>query len=157
MPEVQPVPDRLHTVNARLVFEHAVEAIEFYGRAFGAALVEEPYLAGDMLVHAELTIGDSVVMLSDQGDQGNGVAPASVGGEVTAILSINVPDVDTWWERAVEAGCEVVYPLADQFYGDRGGRLRDPFGHQWMLSTHVEDVSREEMDRRMQAWTDENT
>jgi PhnB protein len=155
--EVQPVPERLHTINTRLIFEHAQEAIEFYGRAFGAQLVEAPHLAGDVVVHAEVTIGDSVLMLSDQGDQANGVAPASVGGEVTAILSIVVPDVDAWWDRAVAAGCEVIYPLADQFYGDRGGRLRDPFGHQWMLSTHIEDVPRDEMDRRMQAWTDENT
>jgi PhnB protein len=101
-----------------------------------------------------MRIGDSVVFVTDEGDDGNGVAPTSAGGKVTALLALNVPDVDRWWARAVAAGCEVVFPLADQFYGDRGGRVRDPFGHQWMLSTHVEDVDRAELDRRMEAWSD---
>jgi uncharacterized glyoxalase superfamily protein PhnB len=71
------------------------------------------------------------------------------------VMALNVPDVDALWERAVAAGCKVLYPLADQFYRDRAGRLRDPFGHQWMLSTHIEDVDRGELDRRMQAWSEQ--
>jgi PhnB protein len=154
---VQAVPERLHTITPRLVFDRAKDAIDFYVKAFAAELVEEPHDAGDQVVHAELRIGDSILFVTDEGDDGNGVAPSSIDGRVTAIMALNVPDVDRWWERAVAAGCEVVFPLADQFYGDRGGRLRDPFGHQWMLSTHIEDVSREEMDRRMAAWSAENT
>ena len=160
MPDaVEPVPARLHTVTPRLVFrDDAVAAMRFYADAFGAEIVEEPFLMPDgKVVHAEIRIGDSVVFVTDEGDDGNGVGPASLGGQVTAVMALNIPDVDALWERAVAAGCEVVYPLADQFYGDRGGRLRDPFGHQWMLSTHIEDVDRDELDRRMQAWSDEQS
>jgi PhnB protein len=148
---VEPVPERLHTVTPRLVFAgDAARAIEFYGEAFGAEVVEEPFVVPDgQIVHAEIQIGDSVVFVTDEGD-GEGVAPSSVGDQVTAVIALSIPDVDAWWDRAVTAGCDVIYPLADQFYGDRGGRLRDPFGHQWMLSTHIEDVDRDELARRMQ-------
>jgi PhnB protein len=147
----------MHTVVTRLVFEDATAAIAFYQEAFGATLQEEPFTAPDgTVVHSEVHIGDSVVYVTDAGEDDNGVAPGSVGGLVTAVMSLNVPDVDALWERAVAAGCEVIYPLADQFYGDRAGRLRDPFGHQWMLSTHIEDVDRDEMDRRMQAWSEQH-
>jgi PhnB protein len=158
MPDaVQPVPERLHTVTPRLVFAgDAQAAIRFYVDAFGAEIVDEPHVAPDgQVVHSEVRIGDSILFVTDDSGDGNGVAPTSVGGQVTVLLALNVPDVDRLWERAVGAGCEVVYPLADQFYGDRGGRLRDPFGHQWMLSTHIEDVDRDELNRRMQAWADE--
>ena len=153
---VEPVPQRLSTVNARLVFNNqASAAMRFYADAFGAETLEEPFLGpGGEVVHAEIRIGDSVVFVTDEGDDGNGVAPVSVGGKVTAVMALNIADVDELWERAVGAGCEVIFPLADQFYGDRGGRLRDPFGHQWMLSTHIEDVDRAELDRRMEAWSE---
>ena len=158
MPDaVQPVPERLHTVTPRLVFAGDAEAaIRFYVDAFGAEIVDDPHWTPDgQVVHSEIRIGDSILFVTDESGDGNGVAPASVGGRVTVVMALNVPDVDRLWERAVGAGCEVVYPLADQFYGDRGGRLRDPFGHQWMLSTHIEDVDRDELDRRMQAWAEE--
>jgi len=155
MSGVEPVPERLHTVTPRLVFEDATAAIEFYRSAFGAEKLGEPFAGPDgKVVHAEIRIGDSVVYLTDQGEEGDGVAPDTIGGRVTAVMAINVADVDRLWEQAVGAGCEVIYPLADQFYGDRGGRVRDPFGHQWMLSTHIEDVDRDELDRRMQAWSE---
>jgi PhnB protein len=157
---VEPVPGGVPTVATRLVFDDATAAIAFYQEAFGASVREEPYKAPDgKVVHSEVWIGDSVVFLTDEGDgegeDRNGVAPSSVGSLVTAVMALSVPDVDALWERAVAAGCEVVYPLADQFYGDRAGRLRDPFGHQWMLSTHIEDVDRDEIDRRMQAWSEQ--
>ncbi|HEV8297026.1 MAG TPA: VOC family protein [Acidimicrobiales bacterium] len=154
----QPVPEHLHTVTPRLVLRDAAAAIDFYVGAFGADRLEEPFLgpAGEV-VHAEIRIGDSVVYVTDEGGDGNGVAPESAGGNVTSIMALTVPDVDALWARAVEAGCEVIYPLADQFYGDRGGRLRDPFGHQWMLSTHIEDVDRAELERRMEAWNADQT
>jgi PhnB protein len=154
MPDVEPVPERLHTVTPRLVFkQEAAAALRFYEGAFGAETLDEPFVDPDgNVVHSEMRIGDSVVFLTDEGG-GEGIAPASARGQVTAIMALNVPDVDTLWQRAVGAGCEVIFPLADQFYGDRGGRLRDPFGHQWMLSTHIEDVDRDELDRRMQAFS----
>lgn len=154
--QVQPVPDHLHTVTPRLVLKDATAAIRFYEAAFGAEVREEPFLGPNgEVVHAEVVIGDSVVYLTDEGDGAYGVAPGSAGGQVTSIMGLTVTDVDSWWDRALAAGCEVVYPLADQFYGERGGRVRDPFGHQWMLSMHIEDVSREELDRRMRAFSEE--
>jgi PhnB protein len=155
---VEAVPERLHTVTPRLVFrQEATRAMRFYADAFGAEIVEEPFLDPDgNVVHGEIRIGESILFITDEGDDGNGVAPSSVGGKVTVVMALNVPDVDRVWEQAVAAGCDVIYPLADQFYGDRGGRVRDPFGHQWMLSTHIEDVDREELDRRMRAWSEEN-
>jgi PhnB protein len=154
--DAEPVPEGVATVTTRLVFDDATAAIAFYQEAFGATVREEPHKAPDgKVVHSEVWIGDSVVFLTDESDDRNGVAPGSVGGLVTAVMALNLPDVDALWERAVAAGCEVVYPLADQSYGDRAGRLRDPFGHQWMLSTHIEDVDRDEIDRRMQAWSEQ--
>ena len=158
MSGVDPVPERLHTVTPRLVVDDADAAIELYRTAFGAEKLGEPHAGPDgKVVHAEIRIGDSVVYLTDEGEERNGVAPGSTSGRVTAVMAITVPDVDRLWEQAVAAGCEVIYPLADQFYGDRSGRLRDPFGHQWMLSMHIEDVDRDELDRRMQAWSDQQS
>ena len=150
---VQPVPEHLHTVTPRLVFAHeAAVAILFYAEAFGAETIGAPFLDPDgKVIHAEIRIGDSVVFITDEGDD-NGAAPSSVGGKVTAVMALNVPDVDAVWHQALTAGCEVIYPLDNHFYGDRGGRVRDPFGHQWMISTHIEDVDPEEMQRRMQAF-----
>jgi PhnB protein len=154
---VQPVPKHLHTVTPRLVVAGAAAAIDFYVEAFGAEELGRRFLTPDgKVVHAEIRIGDSVLFVTDEGDDNNGVSPASVDGRVTAIMAVSVPDVDRVWERAVARGCEVVYPLADQFYGDRGGRLRDPFGQQWMLSTHIEDVEPDEIDRRMKEWAEKS-
>ena len=149
-PAVNPVPEQYHSVNPRLVVRNGAAAIGFYRKAFGAEELGERFIgpAGEV-IHAELRIGDSVVMITDEGgDDAPARSPESVGGVVTAIMALYWTDVDAAWERAVAAGAEVVYPLAAQFYGERGGRLRDPFGHQWMLSQHIEDVSPEEMKRR---------
>ena len=153
---VEPVPARLHTITTRLVFAHqAAAAIEFYGKAFGAEPLAESFADPDgNVIHAEVRIGDSVVFVTDEGEE-NGSAPSSVGGKVTAVMALNVPDVDEVWSRAIAAGCEVIYPLDNHFYGDRGGRVRDPFGHQWMISTHIEDVDVDEMERRMQQFMGE--
>lgn len=154
MSSVDPIPAHLHTVTPRLVVRDAAAAIDFYAAAFGA--IERPGRftgpSGE-IVHTEVTIGDSVVMVTDEGADADAPArsPISVGGTVTAIMATYWTDVDAVWERAIRAGAEIVYPLADQFYGDRGGRLRDPFGHQWMLGQHLEDVSPEEVDRRAEA------
>ncbi len=145
------VPDHLHTVTPRLVVSDGPAAIAFYRNAFGAEQLGDAFTApSGQLIHAELRIGDSVVMVTeDAGDDGAPVkAPSSLGGMVTAIMAMYWPDVDVAWERAVAAGAEIVYPLADQFYGERGGRLRNPFGQQWMLSQRTEDLTPESLDRR---------
>jgi PhnB protein len=150
MPRVEPVPEHLHTVTPRLVVRGGAEAIDFYRAAFGAEDVGERFTGpGGELIHAEVRIGDSIVMITEDADNGGPAkAPPSAGGTVTAIMATYWPNVDEVWERAVAAGAEVIFPLADQFYGERGGRLRDPFGQQWMLSQRIELVSAEEMARR---------
>jgi PhnB protein len=147
---VAPVPEHLHTVTPRLVVRGGSAAIEFYRKAFGAEPLGEPFLGpGGGVIHAEIQIGDSVVMITDEGDNGSPArSPQSLDGVVTTILATYWKDVDTAWERALAAGAEIVYPLDDQFYGERGGRLRDPFGQQWMLSQRTEELSAEEMNRR---------
>ena len=147
---VEPIPEHLHTVTPRLVLRDASAAIDFYRAAFGAQELGERFTGpGGEVIHAELRIGDSVVMVTEgTGDAAPARPPDSVGGSVTAIMATYWEDVDAAWERALGAGAEILYPLADQFYGERGGRLRDPFGHQWMLSQRIEVVSAEEMGRR---------
>ena len=103
------------------------------------------------LIHAEIQIGDSVVMITGDAADGPVRSPERLGGMVTCVMSLYWENVDAAWERAVSAGAEVIYPLEDQFYGERGGRLRDPFGQQWMMSQHIEDVSAAEMSRRVAA------
>lgn len=155
-PAIKAVPDYLHTVTARLVVSDGPAAIEFYVRAFGATQLGGQFLGpkGE-LIHAEIQIGDSVVMITgDQYHEGAARSPDSIGGVVTALMCLYWEDVDAAWERAVSAGAEVVFPLANQFYGERGGRLRDPWGQQWMMSQHIEDVSPEEMRVRAAAWID---
>jgi len=151
---VAPVPEHLHTITPRLVVRGTARAIEFYRAAFAAEELGERFTGPDgEVIHAEIRIGDSVVMLSDEHDNGApATSPQSVDGRVTAIMATYWGDVDAAWERAVAAGAEAIYPLADQFYGERGGRLRDPFGHQWMLSQRIEELTVEEMDRRARAY-----
>jgi PhnB protein len=148
--DVNPVPEHLHTVTPRLVVADGAAAIDFYRRAFGAEELGERFTGPDgELIHAELRIGDSVVMLTEDHDPSAPArSPSAVGGAVTAIMATYWADVDRAWERAIAAGAEVVFPLSDQFYGERGGRVRDPYGQQWMLSQHIEDVTPEEMKRR---------
>lgn len=149
-PAVNPIPEHLHTVTPRLVVSPADEAIEFYRRAFGAEEIGERFtMPGGKLVHAELRIGDSVVMITDDvdGDPSPSTSPAA-RRPVCAIMATYWRDVDSAWERAVGAGAEVIYPLADQFYGERGGRLGDPYGQQWMLSQRIEELSAEQLRRR---------
>jgi PhnB protein len=148
--QVPPVPEHLRTVTPRLIVRDAARAIEFYRAAFGAEEIGERFTdPPGRVIHAEVRVGDSVVMLTDEGDDGAPAkAPASLGGAVTCIMATYWPDVDRVWQQALAAGAEVLYPIADQFYGERGGRLRDPFGQQWMLSQHIEAVSADEMARR---------
>jgi PhnB protein len=150
MTSVSPVPEHLHTVTPRLVVRDGAAAIDFYRLAFGAVEIGERFTGpSGELIHAEIRIGDSVVMISDEGENGQPAkSPKSLDGIVTAIMATYWEDVDAAWDRAVSAGAEVLYPLADQFYGERGGRVRDPFGQQWMLSQRIEQLSHAEMERR---------
>lgn len=142
-------PQRMQSATISLTVTPCAEAIDFYVRAFGAVEIEPRMTGPDGLVaHAELRLGDSVIMLGDEWPDGPTLSPSTLGGSTAAIF-LYVDDVDTLWARAVAEGAEVVYPLELQFYGDKGGRVRDPFGHTWGLAEHVEDVSPEEMEQRM--------
>ena len=149
---VNAIPEGNHTVTPYLSIKGAGEAIAFYKKAFGAEeLVRMPMPDGSV-AHAELQIGDSRLMLADENMMGDAVSksPRALGSTTTGIC-LYVPDVDTLFERAVAAGAKTKRPLANQFYGDRSGVLEDPFGHIWTVATHVEDVSPDEMNRRMAA------
>jgi PhnB protein len=146
---VKPIPDGYHSVTPYLIIKGASRAIEFYKKAFGATELMRFPGPNDTVAHAEIKIGDSPVMLADEG-QGNYRSPEALGGSPVSLM-VYVEDVDKVFDRAVSNGAKVARPVADQFYGDRLGTLVDPFGHTWSISTHVEDVSLEEMQRRMAA------
>jgi PhnB protein len=151
MPSPAPVPEHLHNVTPRLVVADGAAAIDFYSRAFGARELGQRFTdPEDRVIHAEVQIGDSVVMITEEGVDADAPAKSasSLRGYVSAIMATYWADVDAVWERAIGAGAEVIYPLEDQFYGERGGRLRDPFGQQWMLSQCIEDLTPEEIERR---------
>lgn len=145
---VKPIPEGFRTVTPYLIIKGAAAALEFYKKAFGAVEVMR-YEDSGQIAHAEMRIGDSIVMLSDEHPQMGYKSPVTIGGTATGI-HLYVEDVDALFNRAVAAGAKVTRPLVDQFYGDRTGSLVDPFGHMWSLGTHKEDVSEEEMRRRMQ-------
>jgi PhnB protein len=158
---VNPIPEGYHSVTPYLIIDGAAEAIRFYSEAFGATEVLRLPMpvqsdaaggveGGDKIAHAEIKIGDSHVMLSDEWPDLDLLGPARRGG-ATASLMIYVTDVDVAFKRALEAGATQERPVEDQFWGDRMGTLVDPFGHRWTLATHVEDVSDEEIQRRMAA------
>ncbi len=152
---VSGIPQRLGTVTPRLVVDDGAAAIDFYRAAFGAEELGERFTGpGGEVIHAEVRIGNSVVMITeDSGDNGAPASsPPSLGGRVSAILATYWEDVDAAWERARSAGAEEVFPLGDQFYGERGGRLRDPFGQQWMMSQQTEELTSEELARRAAAF-----
>jgi PhnB protein len=149
---VSPIPAGYHTVTPYLIVRGAAAAIDFYKAAFGAVERFRMEAPGGKLGHAELQIGDSVVMLADEHPEFGAVSPQTVGGTPVG-LAVYVPNVDEVFTAAVAAGAAVQRPLADQFYGDRTATLTDPFGHKWTIATHIEDVSPEEMKRRHDAMT----
>jgi PhnB protein len=150
---VRPVPEHLHTVTPRLVVANGAAAIAFYAKAFGAQPIGERFTGpGGELIHAEIRIGNSVVMITEDAVDGPVSSPQRLGGESHLCDGALLGGRDAAWERAVAAGAEVIYPLEDQFYGERGGRVRDPFGQQWMMSQHIEDVPADEMARRAAAF-----
>jgi uncharacterized glyoxalase superfamily protein PhnB len=150
MTTVQPVPDRFHSVAPYLVVPSAVEALALYEKAFGARTLSRMEGPGGSTMHAEMRIGDSVVMMSDENPAWGLKSPRSAGA-CTCSLHLSVEDCDAVFQRAVAAGCQVLMPPADMFWGDRFCKVADPFGHHWGIATHQEDVSPEEMARRADA------
>jgi PhnB protein len=150
MPKPKPIPDGYHSVTPYLTLSDAAKAIEFYKRAFGATELFRMGGPGDKIGHAEIQIGDSRIMLSDEFPEMGVTSPKTLGG-TTASLMIYVADADTQFKQALAAGGKELRPLQTQFYGDRSGTLIDPFGHKWTLSTHVEDVPEKELQRRSEA------
>ena len=151
MADVKPVPEGYHTVTPYLAVHDGEAAIEFYKKAFNATeLMRYPGQDGKGIGHAELMIRDSHIMLADEHPDLKFFGPKTLGGSAI-MLHLYVDDCDAWFHRAVEAGATAKRPLADQFYGDRGGSVVDPFGYEWWLSTHKEDLTPEEMEERAKA------
>jgi PhnB protein len=149
---VSPIPDGYSSVTPYVIVSRGSDAIDFYTRAFGATELMRFEGPDGKVVHAELQIGDSRIMLADEHPERGFRSPQSIGGSGTGIM-LYVDDVDDVFRQAVEAGAKTHEELKDQFYGDRSGTVIDPFGHWWTVATHVEDVSPEEMQRRMDATT----
>jgi PhnB protein len=143
----KPIPEGYHTVTPYLAVDDAAEAIEYYKKAFGAKEAVRMDTPDGKIGHAELEIGDSLVMLADPFPQASTKPPTELGG-TSASIFMYVEDVDAVVKRAVDAGATITMEVADQFWGDRFGSVTDPFGHSWSIATHVEDVSPEEMAER---------
>lgn len=147
---VKPIPDGYHSITPYLVLHDATAAIEYYKRAFGAIETLRLPAPGGRIGHAELLIGDSVVMLADENPQMGAKSAKTIGGSPISIM-LYVENVDQAFPKALAAGGQQLRPLTTQFYGDRSGTFEDPFGIAWTLGTHIEDVSAEEIQKRMAA------
>jgi PhnB protein len=150
--KVKPIPDGYHHVTPYLSIKGAAAAIDFYKQAFGAIEVVRMPQPDGRIGHAELKFGDSFVMLADEFPEMQVVGPKTLGNTSVGLL-LYVDDVDKTVERAVALGAKITKPIQDQFYGDRNATLEDPFGHKWTVAVHLEDVTPEEMNRRMTAMT----
>lgn len=144
---VKPIPEGYHSVTPYLIVKGASRAIEFYKKAFGATEVMRFPGPNGTVAHAEIRIGDSHIMLADEGER-HYRSPEVLGGSPVSLM-LYVDDVDKTFKQALSNGAKETRPVQDQFYGDRSGNLVDPFGHVWTVSTHKEDVSEQEMQRRM--------
>jgi PhnB protein len=154
MSKVSPVPQGYHSITPYLVVRGAAQAIEYYKKVFGATETVRMNGPDGKIGHAELKIGDSIIMLADENPQrGQGFTSATTIGNSPISLYIYLPNVDQVIERASTEGAKVLRPAEDQFYGDRSGFIQDPFGHLWGIATHVEDVSPQEMKERMKKVT----
>ena len=145
---VQAIPTGHHTVTPYLTINKAVKALEFYKKAFGATETFRLLLPDGRLGHAEIRLGDSMIMLSDEFPEYGGKAPETLGGSPVSI-HLYVDDVDAFVKKAVAAGAKERKPIMDQFYGDRSGQIEDPFGHLWWVATHKEDVAPEGLQKRV--------
>jgi PhnB protein len=148
--DVNPIPEGYHSVTPYLVVRGADRAIQFYEKAFGARELLRMPGPGGKVMHAEIKIGDSVVMLSDEFPERGAQSPQALNGSPVSVF-LYVESVDATFAAAVKAGARVEMPLMDMFWGDRFGKIVDPFGHKWGLATHIEDVPPDEMAKRMAA------
>jgi PhnB protein len=152
MAKVKFIPDGYHTVTPALVVKGGKKAIEFYKSAFGAKEISIMYnLDGQTIMHAEIQIGDSRIMLSDESKEMGALSPQTLGG-TPGSLNIYVEDCDATIKRATTAGAKIKMPASDMFWGDRYGKVEDPFGHGWGILTHKEDVTPAEMEKRGKEW-----
>ena len=147
-----PIPEGYNSVTPYLVVDDAAKAIEFYKKAFGAEEKFRMPMGENRIGHAEIKIGDSFVMLADEFPEMGHLGPRARGGTTVSLL-LYVNDVDSAFRTALDAGANQLRPLDNQFWGDRMGTLTDPFGHQWSLATHVEDISEAEMESRMKQFS----
>ena len=147
---VKPIPEGYHSVTPYLILDDATRALEFYKKAFGAVELLRMPAPGGKIGHAEIKIGNALIMLSDEYPEMKVQSPQTIGGTPVGI-HVYVPDVDALNARAIAAGATVEREIANQFYGDRSVTLSDPFGHRWFFATHVEDVPPEEMKQRAEA------
>ena len=151
-PRVSATPKGYHSITPVLVIKGAEQAIEFYKKAFGAKELNRAYIPGDnIILHAEIQIGDSRIMLNEEFPEMNYKSPQSVGGASTA-LYVYVKDVEKVFTQAADAGAKVTMPLMDAFWGDRTGQLVDPYGHVWSFATHKHNLSQKEMQKAQQEW-----
>jgi PhnB protein len=149
MAKVQPIPEGYHAVTPYLYVRNGNAALDYYKKGLGATeLMRMPGPEGKIM-HAELQLGDSRIMLSDETPERGQRSPQTLGGSPMGI-HLYVENVDTVVKRAVDAGAKLLSPVQDQFYGDRSGQIEDPFGHTWFISTHTEEVSPDEMKKRME-------
>jgi len=149
---VHPIPDGYHSVTPYLIIGkgRAGQAIDFYTRAFNAKEVMRMPGPDGRIMHAEIQLGDSKIMLADKSPSMDAYGPDHFNGSPITLM-VYLPDVDATTQQAAAAGATIVRPIADQFYGDRTAGLKDPFGHVWYLATHIRDVSKEEMEQHMHA------
>jgi PhnB protein len=150
MGTVKPIPEGYHNVTPYLYVRGAAAAIDFYKSVFGATEIVRMAGPNGRIMHAEMKIGDSIVMLGDENPQMGVLSPQTVGGFSTG-LHVYVEHVDAVVQKMIDSGAKLVRPIKDQFYGDRSASLLDPFGHMWSVATHIEDVAPEEMKKRMTA------
>lgn len=151
---VQPIPEGYRTITPYLAVDDASAAIDFYQRALGAEERVRMSGPGGSIMHAELQIGDSMIMLSDPLPQASTKPPKELGGTSVSIMTY-VEDIDSVYKQAIDAGAESLMEPDDMFWGDRFGSVKDPFGHSWTIATHIEDVSPEEMEERSKQWQEQ--
>ena len=145
------IPEGYHSITPALIVRDANAAIDFYGRAFGAREVTRMTDRNGAIMHAEIRIGDSIIMLGEENEAWGVASPQTLGGSPSS-LHIYVEDADAVFARAVEAGATVRYPMEDAFWGDRYGKVTDPFGHEWGIATHVKDLTDEEIRKAGDEW-----
>jgi PhnB protein len=150
-PKVSAIPKGYHTAIPYLVIRDAASAIGFYTKAFGAKEKVRMSFPDGKVMHAEIKIGDSVIMLSEENPAWGSRSPQALGGSAAHVM-LCVKNVDAFVAAAVQAGASITMPIADQFWGDRFGKITDPFGHEWSVATHIEDVSPKEMKKRADAF-----